>query len=60
VREQALLDEVDSGEEFILAGRIPLGDRIHDISRYQVPDKAVRSVVAPGVGHLVEVVRGKN
>ena len=36
------------------------GQRDYNLSRYQVRDEAVRSVVAPCVGHLVEVVLGEH
>ena len=60
VGEQPLLDEADGACELLRGGRIALGNRVHHVSRYQVRDEAVRSVVAPGVGHLVEVVLGEH
>ncbi len=54
--KQALLDEADGASELLRGGRIALGNRVHHVPRYEVRDEAVRSVVAPGVGHLVKVV----
>ena len=60
VGEQPLLNEPDGACEFLLGRRIALGYRVNHVSRYQVRDEVVRSVVSPGVGHLIEVVLGEH
>ena len=56
VGEESLLNEADGASELRRGGRIALANRVQNVSRYQVRDETVRSVVAPGVRHLVKVV----